>query len=76
MNHEFAIRKIKGSGFTLPELLVVIAVLSLLGILSLTIFIRSLRANNKSQILLTIKQNGQTAMNTMSKAVRDSFQRG
>lgn len=59
-------------GFTLPELLVVIGVLSIIGALTLTIFVRSLRANNKTQILLAIKQNGQIAMDLMDKSIRDA----
>lgn len=60
------------SGFTLVELLVVIAVLSLLGVLVLTIFTSSLRGSNKSQILLSIKQNGQSVLETMDKTIRNA----
>lgn len=59
-------------GFTLVELLVVIAVLSLLGVLVLTIFTSSLRGSNKSQILLAIKQNGQSVLETMDKTIRNA----
>lgn len=62
----------KTPGFTLVELLVVMAILSLLGTLAVTIFVRTLRANNKSQIILTIKQNGQTALDTLDKNIRNS----
>lgn len=59
-------------GFTLVELLVVIGVLSIAGVLVLTIFSRSLRGNNKSQILISIKQNGQSVLETMNKTIRNA----
>lgn len=59
-------------GFTLAEILVVIAVLAILGGLILVIFINTLRGSNKSQILLSIKQNGQSVLETMDKTVRNA----
>lgn len=59
-------------GFTLVEVLVVISVLSLVGVLVLTIFTRSLQGNNKSQILSAIKQNGQSVLENIDKTIRDS----
>lgn len=57
-------------GFTLAEILVVLAVLSLMGVLVVTIFTRSLRGANKSQILSSIKQNGQAVLEVMDKIIR------
>lgn len=59
-------------GFTLVEVLVVIAALSVIGIIVLTIFSRSLRGSNKSQILGSIKQNGQSVLENMDKTVRNA----
>ena len=59
-------------GFTLVEILVVIAILSVLGVLILTIFTRTLRGSNKSQIIGKIKQNGQSVLEQMDKTVRNS----
>src|SRR5258708_9441813 len=59
-------------GFTLVELLVVIAILSILGVMILTIFTRSLRGNNKSQVIATIKQNGQSVLENIDKTIRNS----
>ena len=59
-------------GFTLIEISVSIAVISLLGLLILTIFSNSLRGGNKAQIILTIKQNGQTILENMDKTIRGS----
>lgn len=60
------------SGFTLVEILVVIAVLSIVGLLVLYIFTNSLRGSNKAQILSSIKKNGQAVLETMDKTVRNS----
>lgn len=59
-------------GFTLVELLVVIAILSIIGILVVTIFTRSLRGINKSQIISVLKQNGQSVLENMDKTIRSS----
>lgn len=52
------------------EVLVVMAVLSVVGVLILNIFTRTLRGGNKSQIIGVIKQNGQSVLETMDKTVR------
>lgn len=59
-------------GFTLIEMLIVISILSVLGVLILTIFTRTLKGNNKSQIIESIKQNGQSVLEIMDKTIRDS----
>lgn len=58
------------AGFTLIEILVSIAVLSVIGILFLTVFSNSLRGGNKAQIMLAIKQNGQSVLENMDKTIR------
>lgn len=60
----------KEKGFTLAEILVVIAVISILGLLIVTIFSRTLRGTNKSQIISAIKQNGQAVLESMDKTIR------
>lgn len=62
----------KKSGFTLIEALVVIGVLSVIGMIILNVFSRSLRGSNKSQILGSIKQNGQLVLENMDKTIRNS----
>lgn len=59
-------------GFTLAEMIVVMAVLAVVGTVVLTIFIRTLRGANKAQILSAIKQNGQSILETMDKNIRNS----
>lgn len=61
-------------GFTLMEILISIAVLSVIGVLIMVIFSRSLRGGNKVQIILAIKQNGQAILESIDKAVRSSDQ--
>lgn len=58
--------------FTLAEVLVVIAVVSIVGTALVAIFINTLRGSNKSQILGVIKQNGQEVLETMDKTIRNS----
>jgi len=59
-------------GFTLVEMLVVIAILAIVGTLILNIFTRTLQGNNKAQIIGIIKQNGQTILETMDKTIRNA----
>ncbi len=63
------IKKISNA-FTLVEILVVISVLSIVGVIILTIFTRTLKGNNKAQILSAIKQNGQAVLENMDKTIR------
>lgn len=58
------------NGFTLVEILVVMAVLAVVGVLILNIFTSTLRGGNKSQIIGVIKQNGQSVLEMMDKTVR------
>jgi len=60
----------KGKGFTLVEMLVVISILSVVGVLILTIFTNTLKGSNKSQIIGVIKQNGQSVLEQIDKTVR------
>lgn len=59
-------------GFTLVEILTVVAVLAIIGTLFVIIFTRTLRGSNKSQIILSIKQNGQSVLESMDKTIRNS----
>lgn len=59
-------------GFTLVEMLVVIAILGIAGVLVLSIFTQALRGNNKTQVLSSIKKNGQSVLDTVDKTIRDA----
>ena len=45
-------------GFTLIEMIVVVAVLIIMGAILSQIFSNTLRGSNKAQVLSSIKQNG------------------
>lgn len=64
--------KLKKNGFTLVELLVVIGILAVFGTMLLTIFTRTLKGSNKSQLITEIKQNGQSALELMDKTIRNA----
>lgn len=62
--------KYSNSGFTLVEILVVIAVIAIIGTILVAIFTNTLKGSSKSQILSVIKQNGQAVLENMDKTVR------
>lgn len=59
-------------GFTLVEILVVIAIVAIIGLVMIAIFTNTLRGSNKSEILSVIKQNGQAVLDNIDKNVRES----
>lgn len=59
-------------GFTLVEILVVIAIVAIIGLIMIAIFTNTLRGSNKSEILSAIKQNGQAVLDNIDKNVRES----
>lgn len=59
-------------GFSLAEILVVIAIMAIAGTMLVAIFSSTLRGSNKSQILASIKQNGQAALDKIDKTIRNS----
>jgi len=62
----------KENAFTLVEILVVIAVTSVLLLILTQIFFSSLRGNNKAQALALIKQNSQSVLDSMDKSIRNA----
>lgn len=59
-------------GFTLIEMLVVMAITAVVGTLLVVIFSNTLRGSNKSQMLAVIKQNGQAVLEGMDKTIRNA----
>lgn len=57
-------------GFTIVEVLVVIAIVGIMGLVVTEIFVRSLRGNEKAKVSANIKQNGQSVMERVDKVVR------
>ncbi|QQG43268.1 MAG: prepilin-type N-terminal cleavage/methylation domain-containing protein [Candidatus Daviesbacteria bacterium] len=60
------------NGFTLVEILVVIAILTVMGVILSEIFFRSVRGSAQAEIISRIKQNGQAALETMDKTLRSA----
>lgn len=63
-------RKKLKNGFTLVELLVVITILVTVGGIVVTLLYISLRGNNKSETVTSVKQNGTFALSQMVKSIR------
>lgn len=59
-------------GFTLVEILVVIAIVAIVGTMLVSIFSSTLRGSNKAQILAVIKQNGQAVLENLDKNIRSA----
>lgn len=59
-------------GFTIAEILVVIAIVAIVGTIMVAIFTSTLRGSNKSQIFSVIKQNGQAVLEEMDRTIRGS----
>ncbi|MDO8573520.1 MAG: type II secretion system protein [Candidatus Daviesbacteria bacterium] len=60
------------NGFTLVEIIVVMAIVAIVGLIMVVIFTNTLRGSNKAQILSVIKQNGQAVLENMDKTVRSA----
>lgn len=59
-------------GFTLVEMMVVMAIVAIVGIILVMIFANTLRGSSKAQILSVIKQNGQAVLGVMDNAIRNA----
>ena len=62
----------KERGFTLAEILVVMAIVAIVGMIMVLIFANTLRGSNKSQILSVMKQNGQAVLDNIDRTIRSS----
>jgi len=62
--------ELRTHGFTLIEILIVFGILAATATVILSIIFVTLRVSKKSDLLLTIKQNGDNAMSQMVKGVR------
>lgn len=71
-NSKYMLNLKSGSGFTLAEILVVIAILAVFGAVIVGIFSNTLKGSSKSQIMAVIKQNGQAVLENMDKTIRGS----
>lgn len=62
----------KQNGFTLVELVVALAILVIMASVLFQIYSNTLRGSNKAQVLASIKQNSQQAIDLMSKTIKSS----
>lgn len=65
---------IKKSGFTLIEVLVVTGLLATIGILAANIFFATLKGGTKAKVVKEVKQNGDFAISTMERMIRNAYQ--
>lgn len=57
-------------GYTFIELLAVVSIFSVIGIAIMSILFTTLRGSKKSEVLVTLKQNGDFALSQMSNNIR------
>lgn len=60
------------NGFTIAEILVVMAIVAVVGTIMVVVFTNTLRGSNKSQMISAIKQNGQAVLDNMDKTIRNA----
>lgn len=81
MKRKYCLRKLSSDtqdgftahgGFTLIELLVSMTVIMVLGTIILVIFFTALRGTNRTQELITTRQEGNYAMSTISRMIRQA----
>jgi prepilin-type N-terminal cleavage/methylation domain-containing protein len=65
-------RNNQAKGFTLIEILVVVGLLAIIAVISSNMFFTTLRSSSKSKTSITVKQNGDYALATMERLIRDS----
>ena len=59
-------------GFTLVEIIVVLAIMAILGLVLTQIFYSTLRGGSKAQVSSIVKQNGQAAVEAIDKTIRSA----
>lgn len=62
----------KNQGFSLVEILVTVSILTIIGVAMSAVISRSFQSNTKTELIGTVKQNGQTAMGIIEKDIRNS----
>jgi len=62
------------NGFTLLEMVVSLAIISIVSLVLSQVFILALRTNTKTEVLKDVKQNGEIAMETMVRMIQSAEQ--
>ena len=65
-------KQITGKGFTLLELLVVVVIFTLISVVVAQVFFTTMRSNNKTEIVREVKQNGDRAMEIITRLVQNA----
>jgi len=63
--------KMKKTGFSLIEILIVVGILATVAIIGTTMFFSILKSAAKTRILAEVKQNGNYALGVMERAIRN-----
>jgi prepilin-type N-terminal cleavage/methylation domain-containing protein len=58
-------------GFSLIEVLISVAIIGVVGVISVAIFTQTLQTSSQTETLSKLKQNGDQAVNMMSEAIRN-----
>lgn len=64
----FALRR----GFTLIELIVVVAILSLMSLVIAQVFFTTMKTNTKTELMKDVKQNGEYAIDNMTRMIQSA----
>lgn len=65
-------KKSSQAGFTFIELLISMMIIMLIGSIILVVFFSALRGTNRSQSIITLRQNGNYALSQMTKDIRQA----
>lgn len=60
------------NGFTLVESLISISIIAIIGLIITSLLSNTFQSNAKTQLISTIKQNGQTALSNIEQTIRQS----
>ncbi len=63
----------KQKGFTIIEIIVVVGILGIVAAIGTNIFFTVIRSSTKSKNINTVKQNGDHALSTMERMIRNSY---